>query len=100
MSGSLRCGARVASVANFAPNAPQEPKAAREEIRRAQAVLERGDDVSHGHGAVRSAHQERGGERLDLCAAHLGRAAAEASVGGKEGLGDVGKSHHDDSLVP
>ena len=38
MRGLLRCGARVASVANFAPNAPQEPNAAREEMRQAQAM--------------------------------------------------------------
>ena len=38
MRGSHRCGARVASVANFAPNAPQEPNAAREEMRHAQAM--------------------------------------------------------------
>ena len=46
----------------------------------AQSVLQRGDHASHGRGAVGGAHEERGGERLDLCGAHLGGAAAEASV--------------------
>ena len=40
-----------------------------------------------------------GDRRLELCGAHLGGAAAEASVSGEEGLGDVGESHHGNSLV-
>ncbi len=41
--GVRRCGARSASKANFAPNAPQEPKAARESMRHAQATSQKAE---------------------------------------------------------
>ncbi len=46
------------------------------------------------------AHEERRGQCLDLCGAHLGGAAAEASVSGEEGLGDVGEVIYDVKRMP
>ena len=123
MRGAARCGARSAEVANFAPKAPQEPKAAREEMRHAQAasqnaavaqddlvavgnVQERaqtlfqvGDDAAHGGRAVGGAHEEGSEEGFELVDAHHGRAAAEAAVGGQEDRVNVGESHHVHSLT-
>ena len=46
----------------------------------AQSFLQRGNHASHGRGAVGGAHEEWRGQCLDLRGAHLGGAAAEASV--------------------
>ena len=43
MRGEARWGARFAEAANFAPKAPQEPKAAREEMRQAQAASQKAE---------------------------------------------------------
>ena len=65
----------------------------------AQSFLQRGDHASNGGSAVGGSHEERRGKCLDLRGAHLGGAAAETSVSGKDVLGDVGESHHGNSLV-
>ena len=66
----------------------------------AQALLQVGDDATHGGRAVGGAHEEGSKEGFELVGAHLGGAAAEASVGGQESRVNVGEIHHDNSLTP